>query len=175
MQGNPGQSRRRGDAPDGRWVARAAWAAGLALVLGACGSGPANYEGVNGGLLPFAGALRPPEGYANRGLTRPADAATILEGRQVFAVTCAACHGPEMRGRGVSGVNLWPHPADLRAPHLGNLTDGELYGYIAEGVHGTGMPAWKLVLTPAQMQAAARYVRSQQLVVPADARTNPVP
>ena len=150
-------------------------AACLVLALAGCASGPTNYEGVSGGLLPWAGALRPPEGYARRVNPLPANASAILEGRQVFAVTCAACHGPDMRGRGLSGVNVMPHPADLRAPHLANLSDGELYGYIAEGVHGTGMPAWKLVLTTEQMQAAERYVHSQGLVVPQDARVNPVP
>ncbi len=154
-----------------RW---ATLALGLS-VLSACASGPANYVGVSGGLRVHAGALRPPTGYADVVNPRPADNATLLEGRQVFAATCAACHGPELRGRGLSGVNIVPHPADLRAPRIRNLTDGELYGYIAEGVPGVGMPAWKLLLTPGQMQAVERYIRSQSLVVPPDARTNPLP
>ena len=143
--------------------------------LGACASGPANYVGVSGGLRVHAGALRPPTDYADVVNPRPANDATLLEGRQVFAATCAACHGPELRGRGLSGVNIVPHPADLRAPRIRNLSDGELYGYIAEGVPGVGMPAWKLALTPGQMQAVERYVRSQSLIVPPDARTNPLP
>ncbi|MGY2897049.1 c-type cytochrome [Deinococcus sp. UYEF24] len=145
------------------------------LLFSACASGPTNYEGVSGGLRSYAGALRPPQGYKNLALTRPADGPTLLEGRQVFAATCAACHGPELRGRGLSGVNILPHPADLRAPRIGNLTDGELLGYIAEGVPGTGMPAWKLLLTRSQMEAVARYLRSVTLTLPADARTNPLP
>ena len=151
---------------------------GLALyltLLTACASGPTNYEGVSGGLRSYAGALRPPEGYKNLTLTRLADTPTLLEGRQVFAATCAACHGPAARGRGLSGVNILPHPADLRAPRIGNLTDGEVLGYIAEGVPGTGMPAWKLLLTRPQMEAVARYVRSLTLTLPQDTRTNPLP
>ena len=161
----------------GGWKESAA-CLGLALgltLLTACASGPANYVGVSGGLRTHAGALRPPTGYAAFANPRPMDTATILEGRQVFAVTCAACHGPDMRGRGLSGVNILPHPADLRAPRLGNLTEGELYGYIAEGVPGVGMPAWKLALSASQMQAVERYVQSQLLIVPADARRNPLP
>ncbi|OLV16234.1 cytochrome c [Deinococcus marmoris] len=144
------------------------------IFLSACASGPTNYQGVSGGLRSYAGGLRPPQGYKDIALTRPADDATLLEGRQVFAATCAACHGPELRGRGLSGVNILPHPADLRAPRIGNLTDGELLGYIAEGVPGTGMPAWKLLLTRPQMEAVARYVRSRTLILPEDTRTNPL-
>ncbi|TSA79780.1 c-type cytochrome [Deinococcus detaillensis] len=159
------------------WQLLRRWTALLlsGALLSACASGPTNYEGVSGGLRSYAGALRPPEGYKNVTLTRPNDVPTLLEGRQVFAATCAACHGPELRGRGLSGVNILPHPADLRAPRIGNLTDGELLGYIAEGVPGTGMPAWKLLLTRSQMEAVARYVRSRTLIMPKDTRTNPLP
>jgi hypothetical protein len=37
-----------------------------------------------------------------------------------------------------------PEVPDLRAEHIQNLTDGELFYIIKNGVRFTGMPAWDL-------------------------------
>ena len=40
------------------------------------------------------------------------------------------------------GQNLYPKAPDMRLPATQDLTDGELYWIIENGVRLTGMPAW---------------------------------
>ena len=83
-----------------------------------------------------------------------ADSIRAARGREIFAKTCVACHGPEGKG----------NPA-LGAP---NLTDKTwLYGggeptvieTITNGRNGH-MPAWKDILGPAKIHLLAAYVYS---------------
>src|SRR6266478_1140733 len=73
-----------------------------------------------------------------------------------FADHCATCHGNDGGGRTLIGDGLYPKPPDLRLPETQNLTDGEIFWIIENGVRFTGMPAfggahgseedsWKLV------------------------------
>jgi len=40
------------------------------------------------------------------------------------------------------GKNLYPKAPDMRASLTQNLSDGELYSIIQNGIRLTGMPAW---------------------------------
>ena len=64
------------------------------------------------------------------------------EGRLHFADHCAICHGNDGRGDTPIGVGLYPKPPDLRRPATQNLSDGELFWIIENGVRFTGMPAF---------------------------------
>jgi mono/diheme cytochrome c family protein len=63
-------------------------------------------------------------------------------GRAHFADHCASCHGNDGRGNTEIGRNLYPRAPDMRLPATQNLSDGELYWIIENGVRLTGMPAW---------------------------------
>jgi mono/diheme cytochrome c family protein len=90
-----------------------------------------------------------------------------------YADHCAVCHAADGSGETHIGKGLFPKPPDLRENGTQNLTDGEIYYIIENGVRYTGMPAfgqgddngqdedsWKLVrfirhfphLTPEQVQ-----------------------
>ena len=82
--------------------------------------------------------------------------AVIVEAMAHFADHCALCHGNDGRGRTEIGGGLYPKPPDMTLPETQNLSDGELYYIIENGVRLTGMPAfgeggtededtWKLV------------------------------
>jgi mono/diheme cytochrome c family protein len=71
----------------------------------------------------------------------PASAAATAEGRAHFADHCASCHGNDGSGDTEMGRGLFPRPPDLRTTSQ-ELTDGELFYFIEEGVRFTGMPAW---------------------------------
>ena len=64
------------------------------------------------------------------------------EGRLHFADHCAICHGNEGSGDTPIGDGLYPKPPDLRLPATQNLSDGELFWIIENGVRFTGMPAF---------------------------------
>jgi len=63
-------------------------------------------------------------------------------GRAHFADHCAICHANDGSGRTEIGRNLYPRAPDLRLPETQQLTDGELFYIIENGVRLTGMPAW---------------------------------
>jgi mono/diheme cytochrome c family protein len=63
-------------------------------------------------------------------------------GRLHFADHCATCHDNDGSGQTIFGKGLYPHPPDLRLPATQNLTDGELFWIIENGVRFTGMPAF---------------------------------
>lgn len=92
------------------------------------------------------------------------------EGRSLFLHHCAACHGNEGKGDGPFAAKLKAmtshvQPRNLTdAEYMNTLKDEKLYATISLGAghfgKATQMPAWNLVLTPAQMKNLVAYVRS---------------
>jgi mono/diheme cytochrome c family protein len=66
----------------------------------------------------------------------------MKEAREHFADHCAQCHANDGSGHTEMGQNLYPRVPDMRLPSTQNLSDGELYYIIRNGVPLTGMPAW---------------------------------
>ena len=64
------------------------------------------------------------------------------EARAHFADHCASCHANDGSGDTELGRNLYPRAPDMRLRQTQDLTDGEIYWVIANGVRLTGMPAW---------------------------------
>jgi mono/diheme cytochrome c family protein len=59
-----------------------------------------------------------------------------------FADHCAVCHGNDGSGDTEAGRGLYPRSPDMRLAATQNLSDGELFYIIENGVRLTGMPAW---------------------------------
>jgi mono/diheme cytochrome c family protein len=72
----------------------------------------------------------------------PVSDAVIKEGMEHFADHCASCHGNDGGGDTEMGRGLYPRAPDMRLPATQNLSDGELFYIIENGVRLTGMPAW---------------------------------
>jgi mono/diheme cytochrome c family protein len=66
----------------------------------------------------------------------------LRDARLHFADHCAICHANDGGGQTMIGGGLYPKPPDLRLPETQNLTDGELFWIIENGVRFTGMPAF---------------------------------
>ena len=66
----------------------------------------------------------------------------MKDAREHFADHCAQCHANDGSGNTEMGKNLYPRAPDMRLPATQNLSDGELYYIIRNGVPLTGMPAW---------------------------------
>lgn len=66
----------------------------------------------------------------------------LAEAEAHWADHCAVCHSNNGSGDSVIGRNLYPKAPDMRLPDTQNLTDGELYYTIENGIRLTGMPAW---------------------------------
>jgi mono/diheme cytochrome c family protein len=72
----------------------------------------------------------------------PVSEVTVRAGLEHFADHCAICHGNDGSGKTSIGAGLYPKPPDLRAARTQNLSDGELFYIIENGVRLTGMPAF---------------------------------
>lgn len=79
-----------------------------------------------------------------KSLTNPVaySAEVIAEGRAHFADHCAACHANDGSGDIGIGRGLWPKVPDMRLAQTQDLSDGELFWIIENGIRFTGMPAW---------------------------------
>ena len=66
----------------------------------------------------------------------------LAASRAHFADHCASCHANDGSGQTEIGQNLYPKAPDMRLPATQNLTDGELFYIIHNGIRLTGMPAW---------------------------------
>jgi hypothetical protein len=52
------------------------------------------------------------------------------------------CHGNDGSGNTEMGRGLYPKAPDMRLPRTQDLSDGEIFYFIENGVRLTGMPAW---------------------------------
>jgi mono/diheme cytochrome c family protein len=75
--------------------------------------------------------------WAGKGSAEVLDAA-----KAHWADHCASCHANDGSGNTEMGRTLYPRAPDMRLAATQNLTDGELYYIIRNGVRLTGMPAW---------------------------------
>jgi mono/diheme cytochrome c family protein len=71
-----------------------------------------------------------------------ASAEDMRDARLHFADHCAICHANDGGGETLIGKGLYPKPPDLRLAETQNLSDGELFWIIENGVRFTGMPAF---------------------------------
>lgn len=70
----------------------------------------------------------------------PYAATSIQHGLTLYRDRCAGCHGPRGAGGGPAGRALPRPPADLRSPHTGQHTAGDLFWWITAGIPRAGMP-----------------------------------
>jgi mono/diheme cytochrome c family protein len=66
----------------------------------------------------------------------------LAAGREHFADHCATCHGNDGSGNTDIGKSLYPRAPDMRLANTQQLSDGEIFYIIENGVRLTGMPGW---------------------------------
>src|SRR5689334_6054493 len=65
----------------------------------------------------------------------------FIAAREHFADHCASCHANDGSGNTELGKSLYPKAPDMRV-RTQQLSDGEIYYFIENGIRLTGMPAW---------------------------------
>jgi mono/diheme cytochrome c family protein len=122
---------------------QAVWVGGMLIVMGTLATGNT-----------LATAYR-------RTLPNPvaATAENIAQGRQLYVQNCAVCHGLTGRGDGPGGIRLNPRPANLQEHMREGHTDPQLFDWVANGVDGTGMPAFKERLSEDQIWTVVNFIR----------------
>jgi cbb3-type cytochrome c oxidase subunit III len=89
----------------------------------------------------------------------PSDAASIEEGRKIYARNCASCHGPGGKGDGSMALG-GSTPADLTDDKWDHgSSDGEIFVVIRDGV-SADMEGYKDKLSEKQIWQVINYIRS---------------
>src|SRR6186713_1781891 len=129
----------------------AAWLAVLAIVVIAGAMLVVQGRGVSARPEPsgiekrvtlfMRGWLTPP---TYKGLKNPVSATeeNFVAAREHFADHCATCHANDGSGNTEMGRSLYPKAPDMRLPRTQDLSDGEIFYFIENGVRLTGMPGW---------------------------------
>jgi len=87
-------------------------------------------------------------------ITLLTDEPSLLNGKNIYTVNCAPCHGPD--GGGTVGPNL----TDKYWIHGGGIIN--VFKTIKYGVPIKGMISWQTLLNPKKMQEVASYILSMQ-------------
>lgn len=85
------------------------------------------------------------------------NAQATIEGKKIFTVQCAICHGDKGIGDGKAGGSLNPKPANLTSEKVKNQSDGALFWKITTG--NSPMPSYKLILTEEKRWQLVNYIR----------------
>lgn len=81
---------------------------------------------------------------------QPVDSAELAaKGRQIYALSCSRCHGPNMVSVGTTAYDLRRFPLDQKDRFVNSVTKGLRV-----------MPAWGGLLSPEQIEALWAYVAS---------------
>ncbi|WP_141589512.1 c-type cytochrome [Myxococcus sp. AB056] len=72
----------------------------------------------------------------------PLSPQALAEARAHWGDHCAICHAADGSGQTPIGQGLYPRAPNMRATPTQDLSDGELYWIIQNGIRLTGMPAW---------------------------------
>ncbi|MDH4185271.1 MAG: cytochrome c, partial [Nitrospinota bacterium] len=80
-------------------------------------------------------------------------------GREIFRLSCVACHGPQGDGGGVLAKLLSVKMINYQEKPLTSISDDELMKIIGKG-KGEYMPGWEGTLASEEIRDVAAYVRS---------------
>ncbi len=128
-----------------------------------------------GSLLLASDALA--QDFAARGFKlgptspRESNPEDVAAGKELYQHNCMQCHGAEGDGQGVMADLLDPRPRDfrraiykIRRTPQGELpTDQDLFQIVSTGMPGTSMPAWRGLLSDAQIWQLVDYLKGFSL------------
>jgi mono/diheme cytochrome c family protein len=105
--------------------------------------------------------LAVPSSVKSRQNPAPDTADVLSDARAHWADHCATCHDNNGSGDTEMGRNMYPRAPDMRKAETQNLTDGELFFVIENGIRLTGMPAWGTGTAKSEAQSwkLARFIR----------------
>lgn len=88
------------------------------------------------GSVPFTGGealYREADGVTLQSPIAPVAPSDIEEGKRLYGVFCAQCHGPNHDGRGTVGQSFTPLPTDLKSHDVQALPEGVMFQKISYG------------------------------------------
>ena len=85
----------------------------------------------------------------------------------IYIEKCAFCHGPDGRGNGTSAPSMVPRPRDFTqglfkyktTPEGAPPRDDDLISVVTNGLHASGMPYFRGILSEAEIRDVVAYVK----------------
>lgn len=106
-----------------------------------------------------AQAFVPKEAGSSQAVAATSDLGSGPDGEGLFQRNCAVCHGDEGRGDGPAAAGLRPPPADFTDPErMGDLSLDDMLKAVSGGKGF--MPSFEKLLSPEELRAVLRYIRS---------------
>ncbi len=89
-------------------------------------------------------------------------------GQRIYIERCGFCHGPDGRGNGTSAPSMIPRPRDFTerqfkyksTPEGAPPSDDDLVKVVTDGLHASGMPYFRGVLSDADIRTVVAYVKN---------------
>jgi mono/diheme cytochrome c family protein len=124
-------------------VLAAALAVGVVFVTGARGfSARESPSAVERWVARRVRSMAAPGGARDLANPVPNSPEVLAEARAHWADHCAGCHANNGSGDTEMGKRMYPPAPDMRQADTQQMTDGELFFIIQNGIRMTGMPAW---------------------------------
>src|SRR5713226_4218444 len=98
--------------------------------------------GVEAWVAGWARAAALPTDARSRTNPVPKSPEVLADARAHWADHCALCHANDGSGQIEMGQRLYPPAPDMRKERTQQMTDGELFYSIENGIRLSGMPAW---------------------------------
>ncbi len=89
-----------------------------------------------------ARAMAIPGGESDTTNPAPNSPEVLAEARAHWADHCAGCHANNGSGDTEMGKSMYPPAPDMRQAETQQMSDGDLFFIIQNGIRLTGMPAW---------------------------------
>jgi mono/diheme cytochrome c family protein len=86
----------------------------------------------------------------------------IQAGREAFTGSCAQCHGAAGDGKGVFGQTTFPPATDFTSQSAKDLSDGQLFYIVKNGLGFTAMPGYASQYSDADIWAFVSFIRELQ-------------
>ncbi len=86
----------------------------------------------------------------------------VAMGKDLYIANCSQCHTDTGKGGKVTVDGKTLNPDDITTAKMAAKPDEKFIGYINDGFPDDGMPAFKDKLTPDQVKAVIKHVRSLQ-------------
>jgi mono/diheme cytochrome c family protein len=118
-------------------------AAFMFLKFGAGGfSARAEPSAIETGIARWARRVALPSQFRSMKNPVPMTAEVLANARAHWADHCASCHANNGAGEIEMGRHMYPPAPDMRLKATQDMSDGELFYVIQNGVRFTGMPGW---------------------------------
>jgi mono/diheme cytochrome c family protein len=86
----------------------------------------------------------------------------VASEKELYAANCMICHRDTGKGGKITMAGKTIRPDDLTSAKMKQHTDDKLFSHISDGIEDEGMPAFKEKLTPDEIKAIVKYLRTLQ-------------